>query len=74
MRKEYQSDLPLMVYQFILISCFRYPTSIASLAFSGDGSVLAIASSYMYENDEIKNIPEDNIYIRNVSDQETKPK
>ena len=27
----------------------RYPTSIASLAFAGDGSVLAIASSYMYE-------------------------
>ena len=54
--------------------CFRYPSSIASLAFSSDGSVLAIASSYMYENDEIKNVPEDNIYIRNVSDQETKPK
>ena len=52
----------------------RYPTSIASLAFSNDGSALAIASSYMYENDEIKNIPEDHIYIRNVSDQETKPK
>ena len=30
-------------------STIRYPTSIASLAFAGDGSVLAIASSYMYE-------------------------
>ncbi|XP_060581923.1 mitotic checkpoint protein BUB3-like isoform X1 [Ruditapes philippinarum] len=52
----------------------RYPTSIAALSFSADSSVLAIASSYMYENDEQKSIPEDNIYIRNVSDQETKPK
>ncbi|KAK3094880.1 hypothetical protein FSP39_007441 [Pinctada imbricata] len=52
----------------------KYPTSIASLAFSPDGSVLAIASSYMYEQDEIDDIPEDTIYIRNVSDQETKPK
>ncbi|KAJ8317309.1 LOW QUALITY PROTEIN: hypothetical protein KUTeg_005213 [Tegillarca granosa] len=37
----------------------RYPTGIASLAFSHEGSVLAIASSYMYETDEIENMPED---------------
>ena len=53
---------------------FRYPTSIASLSFSGDGSLLAIASSYMYEQDEMEDQPEDAIYIRRVSDQETKPK
>lgn len=52
----------------------RYPTSIASLGFSHDGSVLAIASSYMYEQDELENMPEDNIFIRHVTDQETKPK
>lgn len=52
----------------------RYPTSISSLAFSHDGAILAIASSYMYEQDTIENIPEDNVYIRRVSDQETKPK
>ncbi|XP_046366229.1 mitotic checkpoint protein BUB3-like [Haliotis cracherodii] len=52
----------------------RYPTSIASLSFSSDGSVLAIASSYMYEQDEPDTLQEDDIYIRNVSDQETKPK
>ncbi|KAI8499538.1 PREDICTED: mitotic checkpoint protein BUB3-like [Branchiostoma belcheri] len=51
----------------------RYPTSIASLAFSHDGSVLAIASSYMYEELDVEH-PEDAIYIRNVTDQETKPK
>ncbi|XP_076461955.1 mitotic checkpoint protein BUB3-like [Babylonia areolata] len=52
----------------------RYPTSIASLAFSNDGSVLAIASSYLYEQGESDNVPEDNIFIRHVTDQETKPK
>lgn len=53
----------------------RYPTSIASLSFAADGSVLAIASSYMYEDEEItRDLPEDAVYIRQVSDQETKPK
>lgn len=53
---------------------FRYPTSISSLSFSHDGSMLAIALSYMYENEEDLNQPEDAIFIRRVSDQETKPK
>lgn len=53
----------------------RYATSIPSLCFSHDGSVLAIACSYMYELDETpENLPEDNIYVRYVTDQETKPK
>ncbi|XP_070541282.1 mitotic checkpoint protein BUB3-like [Ptychodera flava] len=51
----------------------RYPTSISSLSFSHDGSVLAIASSYMYEQGEQEH-PEDAVYIRKVTDQETKPK
>ena len=53
----------------------RFPTSIASLSFSADGTVLAIASSYMYENDNQKeNNFSENIIIRHVSDIETKPK
>ena len=32
----------------LFIIHFQYPTSIASLSFSNDGSVLAIASSYMH--------------------------
>ncbi|XP_041368804.1 mitotic checkpoint protein BUB3-like isoform X2 [Gigantopelta aegis] len=52
----------------------RYPTSISSLAFSHDGMVLAIASSYMYENGEDDDVHENLVFIRNVSDQETKPK
>ena len=43
----------------------RYPTSIASLAFSHDGGVLAIASSYMHEQEKPPDsLPEDAIYIR----------
>lgn len=52
----------------------RYPTSIASLSFSHDGSILAIASSFMYEQEDPESTPEDAIYIRHVTDQETKPK
>ncbi|XP_071492437.1 mitotic checkpoint protein BUB3-like [Diadema setosum] len=51
----------------------RYPSSISSLSFSNDGSVLAIASSYTYEEGDIEH-PDDAIFIRKVSDQETKPK
>ncbi|ELU09330.1 hypothetical protein CAPTEDRAFT_21337 [Capitella teleta] len=57
-----------------LCQLHRYPSSIAALSFSHDGQMLAIASSYMYEQDEMANTPPDTIYIRRVSDQETKPK
>lgn len=52
----------------------RYPSSIACLSFSHDGSVLAIASSYMYEQEDKEKPAEDTIFIRHVTDQETKPK
>uniref|UniRef100_A0A2K5ZA64 Mitotic checkpoint protein BUB3 n=1 Tax=Mandrillus leucophaeus TaxID=9568 RepID=A0A2K5ZA64_MANLE len=51
----------------------RYPMSIASLAFSSDGTMLAITSSYMYEMDDTEH-PEDGIFICQVTDAETKPK
>ncbi|XP_057317689.1 mitotic checkpoint protein BUB3-like [Hydractinia symbiolongicarpus] len=51
----------------------RYPSSISSLSFSNDGSILAIAVSYLNEEGE-KEHPDDAIYIRQVSDAETKPK
>lgn len=51
----------------------RYPTSIASLAFNNDGTMLAIAASYMHEKGDISH-PEDAIFIRQVTDAETKPK
>lgn len=52
----------------------KYPASISSLSFSTDGSVLAIASSYQFEEGELANMPEDSVFIRKVSDQEMKPK
>lgn len=53
----------------------RYNTAVSSLSFSHDGSTLAIACSQLDETqieDDPK--PEDTIYIRHVTDQETKPK
>lgn len=53
----------------------HYDTSIAALSFSGDGSTLAIACSYL---DELEHPPETahdpTIYVRYVNEQETKPK
>lgn len=51
----------------------RYPSSIASLAFSSDGSLLAVASSYMFEQGEAQHAA-DAIYIRQVAEAEVKPK
>lgn len=51
-----------------------YPTSIASLAFTPDGSLLAVASSYMFEHGEQKQQQPDQIYIRLVQEAEVKPK
>jgi len=52
----------------------KYPTSISSLDFSHDGNTLAIACSYLYEKGEMSSPPDNAIYIRRVTDQETKPK
>jgi len=53
----------------------KYPTSISALAFNSTGSLLAIASSYQFEySDEPNPIPDNSIFIRKVTDQETKPK
>lgn len=53
----------------------RYDTSISSLAFSSDGTTLAIACSYLDEMEKAPdNLPEPVIYVRYVNEQETKPK
>ncbi|RKO87089.1 WD40-repeat-containing domain protein [Blyttiomyces helicus] len=51
----------------------KYPTSIASMSFNSDGRLLAVASSYTFEEGE-KDHPPDSIFIRPVSDADTKPK
>jgi cell cycle arrest protein BUB3 len=56
-----------------LVALPKFPTSIAALAFSPDGSQLAIASSYTFEDGEREH-PRDEIYIRAVLDSEVLPK
>ena len=51
----------------------KFPSSIAALAFNEDGSELAIASSYNYEEGEREH-PRDEIYVRPVLDSECQPK
>jgi WD40 repeat protein len=50
-----------------------FPTSISTLAFSPDGTELAIASSYTFEDGERAH-PRDEIYVRKVLDHECQPK
>jgi len=51
----------------------HYPTSIAYLDFNRNGNLLAIASSYTFEEGE-KDHPPDAIFIRTVNDSEVKLK
>jgi cell cycle arrest protein BUB3 len=50
-----------------------FPTSIACLDFNGDGSQLAIASSYTFEEGE-RDHPPDALYVRCISDHEVLPR
>ncbi|KAJ2722380.1 mitotic spindle checkpoint protein Bub3 [Coemansia sp. Benny D115] len=50
-----------------------YPTSVASLAFNSSGTSFAVAASYTYEEGE-RDHPPDSIWIRPISESETKPK
>jgi len=50
-----------------------YPTSISALAFSADGALLAVASSYTFELGAQAQHPADSIYVRTV-DREVMPK
>ncbi|KAJ4461836.1 putative Mitotic checkpoint protein BUB3.1 [Paratrimastix pyriformis] len=51
----------------------RFPTSISSCAFSNDGSLLAIASSYTFEQGDMDH-PPDTIYIRPVLEADVRPR
>ena len=50
-----------------------FPTSVAALAFSRDGSELAIAASYTFEEGD-RDHPRDEIFTRAILDQEIRPK
>jgi cell cycle arrest protein BUB3 len=57
-----------------LVQYHRFPTGVTSLGFSHDGKALAITCSYMNESGEKLNPPENAVYIRNVAENEVKPK
>ena len=54
--------------------------SVASLAFSPDGTMLAVAASYAWEQGDPAQLPQyakpapDAVYIRQVADAEVRPK
>ena len=52
----------------------RYPTSVASLDFSADGSLLAIAASYTFEKGELDKPEVEQIFVRSVAEEEVRPR
>lgn len=59
-----------------LVVIGQYTTSIAALDFNHDGSLLAIAASYTFEEgvEGLEKAPADQIYIRTVSESDAKPR
>ena len=51
----------------------KCPTSISALAFNGDGTRIAIAISYTFEEGE-RDHPREEIYVRDVLESEVMPK
>lgn len=52
----------------------KFPSSITSLSFTPDGSMLCIASTHMYESDDTTEVGEPSILIRKISELEVRPK
>eukprot|EP01080_Neovahlkampfia_damariscottae_P004397 gene4397-7772_t len=58
-----------------LVSFSPYPTSISSLSFNYDGSLLAVASSYCFEKGEEEESTKNEIYVRRITNEkQVKPK
>jgi hypothetical protein len=54
---------------------FRFPISVVSLSFSPDGNMLAIACTYMYDEEpDPTPIPESTLTIRRMADVEVRAK
>jgi len=51
----------------------KFATSVAAMAFNHDGSSLAIAASYTFEEGE-RDHPHDEIFVRDMMDSECQPK
>lgn len=63
----------IRIYHNILL--YRFPTSVCSLSFSPDGGMLAIAATYLYEEDvDPHPLPESSLTIRKMTELEVRPK
>ena len=60
----------LIVISFL----FGFHIFIVIVFFSSDGSMLAIAASYTFEEGEKNNVPEDNVHIHFVNDSDVRPR
>ena len=56
------------------LASFTVPTSVAALDFSADGTLLAMASSYTFEEGEKADVPPDEVYVRQCLKYEVAPK
>lgn len=52
----------------------RYPTSVAAMAFNSEGSLLAVAASYTFEQGEKEGLPKDAIYVKEMAEVEVMPR
>lgn len=56
-----------------LTSLPSFPTSVSAIAFNHDGSELAVASSYTFEDGDREH-PQDEVFVRRILDSECQPK
>ena len=58
------------------LALYKYPASIAAMAFNCTGSILAVASSYTWEEGAEPSVPQgpNTVYIRHMQDHEVRPK
>ncbi|KAF0719038.1 Aste57867_1322 [Aphanomyces stellatus] len=76
----WDGDNKKRINQFLKNQTTKYPTSIASMAYNHDGTRLAIASSYTFEEGEKEYVkgfvshPDDAIFVRSVQESEVRPK
>ncbi|KAG1679846.1 hypothetical protein FOA52_012760 [Chlamydomonas sp. UWO 241] len=57
-----------------LFQISKYPNTIAAMAFSRDGSMLAVASSYTYERGTTNAPGRDEIFVRRMQEVEVRPR
>ena len=52
----------------------QYSTSIATLDFSADGTMLAVSSSYTFEKGELEENTKDQLFVRSIVETDVRPR